>query len=129
MTTCFVARSHSMVGVVVCASNSILEAQGVRWDATDGSTGGAERTAWETLLDMERYVAKAFENVRLKVVWAWATHFGFPRRILRLLCLHFQHQRRVIFEGSVADRCRPSRRCSQVRSGVVCCVVLGVRTR
>ena len=53
---------------------------------------------WKILLEMERFngkakeedqgalalvqdLAKAFE---LPVVWAWATHFSFPRRILRV---------------------------------------------
>ena len=29
--------------------------------------------------------AKAFGRVSLPVVWAWATHFSFPRKILRVL--------------------------------------------
>ena len=37
------------------------------------------------------YLAKAFERVSLPVVWAWATHFSFPRKILLW--------RVVIFEG------------------------------
>ena len=64
----------------------------VDWDATDGRNGGARRTVWEVLMDMERFngkakaegrdLAKAFEQVSLPVVWAWATHFSFPRKIL-----------------------------------------------
>ena len=65
---------------------------------------------WEILMDMERFngkakeedqgavaldLAKAFERVSLLVVWAWATHFSFPRKILRVLCGFFGHQRRV----------------------------------
>ena len=49
--------------------------------------------------------ATAFERVRFPVVWAWATHFFFPRQNMRVLCLYFEHQRRVPFEG----RFRPSR--------------------
>ena len=30
-------------------------------------------------------VAKAVERVSFLVVWAWATHFSFPRKILRVL--------------------------------------------
>ena len=45
-------------------------------------------------------LAKAFERVSLLVVWAWAT---FPRKILRVLCGYFQHQRRVQFEGCAAE--------------------------
>ena len=37
------------------------------------------------------------------MVWAWATHFSFPRKILRVLCGYFQHQRRVQFEGCAAE--------------------------
>ena len=48
-------------------------------------------------------LAKAFERVSLLVVWAWATHFSFPRKILRVLCGYFEHQRRVQFEGCVAE--------------------------
>ena len=32
------------------------------------------------------------------MVWAEATHFNFPRKILRVLCRYFEHQRRVQFE-------------------------------
>ena len=79
----------------------------VDWDATDGRHGGAQRTVWEILLEMERFngkakedqgalalaldLAKAFERVSLPVVWAWTTHFSFPRKILRVLCGYFEH--------------------------------------
>ena len=33
--------------------------------------------------------AKAFERVSLPVVWA-ATHFSFPRKVLRVLCGYFE---------------------------------------
>ena len=33
--------------------------------------------------------AKAFERVSLLVVWAWATHSSFLRKILRVLCGYF----------------------------------------
>ena len=86
-------------------------------DATDGRNGGALRTVWEILLEMEKFkcqagekdhgtvalvldLAKAFERVSLPVAWIWATHFGFPRKILRVLCGYFEHQKRVQFEGS-----------------------------
>ena len=84
------------------------------------ASGGAQRTVRENLLDMERFkyqareedmgavalaldLTKAFERVSLPVVWAWATHFSFPRKILRVLCGYFEHQRRVQFEGCVAE--------------------------
>ena len=72
---------------------------------------------WEVLMEMERFnrrakaedravalvldLAKAFERVSFLVVWAWATHFCFPRKILRVLC--GEHQRRVQFEGCAAE--------------------------
>ena len=75
---------------------------------------------WEILIEMERFsgkakeeyqgalalvldLAKAFERVSLPVVWAWATHVSFPRKILGVLCGYFEQQRRVEFEGSVAE--------------------------
>ena len=70
----------------------------VEWDATDERNGGAQRTVWEVLMEMERFtgkakaedqgavalvlnLAKAFERISLLVVWPWATHFSFPRKI------------------------------------------------
>ena len=85
----------------------------VDWDATDGRNGGAQQTVWEIFLEMQRFngkakeedplalvldLAKAFERVSLPVVWAWATHFSFPRIILWVLCGYFEHRRRVQFE-------------------------------
>ena len=48
-------------------------------------------------------LAKAFEWVNLPVVWAWSTHFSFPRKILWVLCGYSEHQSRVQFEGCVAE--------------------------
>ena len=56
------------------------------------------RSAVALVLDL----AKAVERVSLPVVWACATHFSFPRKILRVLCGYFEHRRRVQFEGCVA---------------------------
>ena len=78
------------------------------------------KTVWEILMEMERFngkakeedqgaaalvldLAKAFKRVSLPVVWAWATHFSFLRRILRVLCGYFEHQQ---VEGCVADPLR-----------------------
>ena len=47
-------------------------------------------------------LAKAFKRVSLPVVWAWAMHLSFPRKISRVLCGYFEHQRRVQFEGCLA---------------------------
>ena len=88
----------------------------VWWDATDGRNGGAERTAWETLPETGRFdyrtgdmdqgaitvvldLATTFERVSLPVVLASVMHFNLPRKILRVLCGDFEHQRRVQFEG------------------------------
>ena len=92
----------------------------VDWDATDGRNGGAQRTVWDVLMEMERFngkakvedqgavalvldLAKAFERVSLTVACAWATHFSFPRKILRVLCGYFERQRRVQFDGCAAE--------------------------
>ena len=92
----------------------------IGWDATDGRNGGAQRTVWEILMEMERFkcrageedfgevalvlnLAKPFERVSLPMVGAWATHFSFPRKVLRVLCGYFEHQRRVQFEGCVVE--------------------------
>ena len=83
----------------------------VDWDATDGRNGGAQQTVWEnsdgdgkikwdSKEDVQGAVAlvldlaKVFERVSLPVVWVWATHFSFLRKILRVLCVYFEHQRR-----------------------------------
>ena len=49
------------------------------------------------------HLAMAFDLVSLLVVWAWTTHFSFPRKVLRVLCGYFEHQRRVQFEGCAAE--------------------------
>ena len=68
----------------------------------DGKAKEDHQGALVLVLDL----AKAFERVSLPVVWAWATHFSFPRKILRVLCGYFEHQRRVQFEGCVAESLR-----------------------
>ena len=92
----------------------------IEWDTTNGRNGGAQRTVWEVLMEMERFngkekaeeqgavalvldLAKAFERVSLHAVWAWATHFSFPRKIARVLCGYFEHQRRLQFAGCAAE--------------------------
>ena len=96
------------------------ERHSVGWDATDGRNGGAEPTVRETLLDVDRFdycaggldqgaitlvldLAKAFERVSLPVVWVWAEHFSFPRKILRVLCGYFEHLRSEQFERCVVE--------------------------
>ena len=73
----------------------------IDWDDTDGRNGGAQRTVWEILMEMERFknragggdlgavalvldLAKAFERVGFPVFWAWAAHFSFARKMLLL---------------------------------------------
>ena len=75
----------------------------IEWHAFDCRNGGAQRTVRENLMVMERFkcrareedlgamdlvldLAKAFERVSIPVVWAWATHSSFPRKILRVPC-------------------------------------------
>ena len=93
----------------------------IDWDAIDGRNGGAQRIVWEILMEVERFkyrasekdlgavalvfdLAKAFELVSFLVVWAWSTHFSVPKKIFRVLCGYFEHQRRVQFEGCVAEQ-------------------------
>ena len=56
-------------------------------------------------------MTKALERVSLLVVWAWAPHFNFPRKILRFAFVGILNTRgRVQFEGRVRrSRSRPSR--------------------
>ena len=94
--------------------------KGIGLGATDGRNGGAERTAWETLPEVERFdykagemdqgaitlvldLALAFERVSPPVVWAWATRCNLPKKIWRVSCGYFEHQQRVQFEGCVAE--------------------------
>ena len=93
----------------------------VDWDATGGRNGGAQQTVWEILMEIDRFhgkakeedqgalaalvlgLAKAFGRVSLPEVMAWATHFSCSREILRVLCWYVEHQKRVQFEGCVAE--------------------------
>ena len=65
----------------------------------NGKAKAEDQEAVALVLDL----AKSFERVSLPVVWAWATHFSFPRKILRVLCGCFEHQRRAQFEGCAAE--------------------------
>ena len=49
----------------------------------NGKAKEEDQGALALILDL----AKAFERVSLPVVWA--THFSFPRKILRVLCGYF----------------------------------------
>ena len=52
----------------------------------------------KTLLVLCGYI-----QLSLFVVWVWVAHFSCPRKILRVPCGYFEHQRRVQFEGCVAQ--------------------------
>ena len=77
-----------------------------------GNIGGSGKILCKAKEEDQRAVAsvldlaKAFERVSIPVVWACATHFSFPRKILRVLCGYFEHQRRVQFQGCVAEPLR-----------------------
>ena len=74
----------------------------VGWDTTDGRHGGAERTAWR---ERARWCLIWPRRVSVSaVVWAWATQFNLPKKILRELCGCLEHQRRVQFEGCAAEQ-------------------------
>ena len=85
----------------------------VDWDATDGPSKQCGKFCWRW---KDAITVQAKENrkrshwclmwlqgVGLQVGWAWATHFDFTRKILRVLCWYFEHQRRVQFERCVAE--------------------------
>ena len=112
---CAYACDHSLVGSFASARGCELEHKyRIEWRDTDGRKGGAERTVWGTLLEMESFndhaeerdqgataldldLAKAFERVSLPVVWVWATRFSVTKKILSVLCGYFEHERRVQF--------------------------------
>ena len=80
----------------------------IEWDATDGRSGGAERTVWEILLEMERFQNAGERNQRTLVL-DLAKAFdrrsvfqlcGFGRRISNFeggfaCVMRLEHQRRV----------------------------------
>ena len=89
----------------------------VRWDAN----GEAERTGWKTLLDMVTY--KLLYNVeemdqgavsylgggsgtslsKCSEKWYGPGQFGFPHRVLRVLCGYFEHQSVLVWQISAAN--------------------------
>ena len=82
----------------------------------DGKANEEDQGAVALVLDL----AKAFERVSLPVVWAWATHFSFLRKILRVLCGYSEQQRRVSSKDVRQSHCEASRPFCQGPSGVVC---------
>ena len=81
-------------------------ANGVGNSDGDGKIERKAKEEYQDALALVLYLAKAFERVSLPVVWARATHLSFPRKILRVLCGYFEHQRRLQFEGCVAEPLR-----------------------
>ena len=49
------AHLDLMLEVAACSKKRRKGRPRVGWDATDGRNGGAERTAWETPLEIERF--------------------------------------------------------------------------
>ena len=80
-----------------------------------GNIDGDGKIRWQSekkdqgVLALVLDLAKAFGRVSLPVVWAWATHFSFPRKILRVLCGYFEHQRHSS-KDVPQSRSQPSRR-------------------
>ena len=71
-----------------------------KWRRFKYQAGEEDHGAVALVLDL----AKAFERVSLPVVWAWVTHFNYPRKIFAgAMRVYFEHQRRVHFEECVAE--------------------------
>ena len=47
-------------------------------------------------------LVKDFERVSLLVVWAWATHFSFPRKVLRVLCGYSSTRGKYILKDTIS---------------------------
>ena len=104
----------------------------------NGRNGGAQRTVLEVLMEMKRLngeakeedqgavalvldLAKAFGRVSLPGVWAWATHFSFPRKILRVLFAFISSTRGGYSSKDVRQsRYGPSQPSCQGPNGVAC---------
>ena len=70
----------------------------VEWDAIEGRNGGAQRTVWEILMEMERFTCRA-----LYCGGGLGDALQLPKKILRVLYWHFEQQRKVHFDGCVAE--------------------------
>ena len=106
-------------------------------DAADGRHG-AQRTVWGILKVMERFkyrageedlgavalvleMTKALERVSLLVVWAWATHFNFQKKILLFAFVGILNTRGECSSKDVwRSPSRLSRPSCQCPTGVVC---------
>ena len=93
-------------------------------DRFSGHAKGVDQGAVALVLDQ----AKVFERVSLPVVWAWATHFSFPRKTSRVLLWLF----RATEEGAVRRMCGRAAtnlhgHFARIPSGVACCCALCCR--
>eukprot|EP00974_Lingulodinium_polyedra_P095566 9261930-Lingulodinium_polyedra.AAC.1 len=52
----------------------------------------------EAYIAMVTDMLKAFETVTLFQVWTWGEYFGFPRKMLKVICKYFAMTRRIIYE-------------------------------
>ena len=93
-----------------------------RMDATEERSEQCGKSCWFKFQAGEKdqgplvlVLTKAFERVGLPVVWAWATHFNFLRKILRVLCDRGRCSSKDVWRS----RCRPSRPSCQDQNGVV----------
>ena len=100
----------------------------VDWDATDGRNGGAQRTEWEVLMEMERFDGRAKAEDRGAVALVLDLAKAFESAFLWwVLCGCFEHQRRVQFEGCVAEPLQTITALCQGQSGVACFYALFCR--
>ena len=88
--------STALLGTLLMAEMEELSRQSGEMERFKYRAGEEELDAVALVLDL----VKAFERVSLPVVWP---HFSFPRKMLRVLCGYFEHQRRVQFEGCVVE--------------------------
>ena len=101
----------------------------VDWDATHGvkwrsSAKAEEQGAVALVLDL----AKAFERVSLLVVWAWATHFSFPKVDLACAVRALLNTRGECSSKEVRQsRSQPSLLSCQDPCGIACFYVLYCR--
>ena len=58
----------------------------VDWDATDGRNGGAQRTVWEVLMDMETYEKRAGKQDQGAVALILDLAKAFPSEPASLWC-------------------------------------------
>ena len=108
------SRSTALIGTLLMAESEELREQCEklcwRWR---GSNNEQEKKNWEQWHWCWTWQGHSSGSVSLWF-WSWATHFAFRRKILPVLCLYFEHQRRVQFDGCVAEPLRPSRPFSRV---------------